>query len=173
MLKRILSLFSRPPKARTPAPEQPQREIRNPELLHVLDKLAASYTPDHQDEFTASLNAATYLAIIQPDTEPPPRTPAGTLRLIFATDANGNRYLPLFTDKESIRTYTNQPGQHIILPAIDAWTLATRTDHYHGVVINPGSNNLPLLRRQLDFLLRTSKEESRLSFTATASETVH
>lgn len=135
--------------------------VENPNLSKAIDALARDPSEHNKTILLDELNKANYLAAIIPDemktTEPDVDgnmviKKNSLIKIISASDDQGNTFFPLFTDWKEIQSYIKTPVNSWILPAKDAWYMAIKGQEYHGVVINPGGNTLPLSMEQVQYL---------------------
>lgn len=181
MLKKIkaavTSLFMAGSAGAAPSNSAPpidiNKPVENPSLVAALKRMATDSSPSSQENLLRELNNAVYLMAIfsdelytaEPDAQG--RTVVekdSKIKVIGTSDSEGNPYLPLFTDWGAIQKYIKEPVNTLVLPAADAWSWALNMGQYHGVVINPAENALPLSRKQIEFLQR--KIEPNNSFKA-------
>ena len=146
------------------APVDLNKPVENPELVAALDAYTRNPSPGARTALTAQLNKGIYLLPILTDQAKITRSESdpgqatfeedSLIKILTATDADGNAILPLFTDWPSIRSWTTQNVSTLVLPAQDAWGFATRGEGYSGAVINPGGHNLVLKRSELESMKR-------------------
>ena len=157
--------FKRKPDAPDASPaERPSdadSAVTNPRLLSTLTAFAADPSEDRLDALLTELNQAVYLVaalldeahVQETDTPGDVVFEKGSLiKVIAASDDDGNALLPLFTDWGAIKLWMEDPVQTLVMPAADAWTFALRD--YNGVIINPAGPSLPLNRPQVEELHR-------------------
>lgn len=166
MLKKLKSLFSAKPKPEQgknlESPVDLNKPVENPELSLAIERLVSDQSDAAKDHLLAALNQANYLAVIitdemhtsEIDEDGKTVIEAGSkIKIVTTNDERGNAFLPLFTDWPAIRQYI-QDGLEVstlVLPAYQAWDMAL-SGNYHGVVVNPGGNALPLNAGQIAFL---------------------
>lgn len=152
----------------SPAPVDVNKPVENPKLVAAIDRLLSDSSNKAKDELLLELNRANFLAAIFTDemhTSEPDKDGKtviekdSLIKVLNTSDADGNTYLPLFTDWKEIKKYIDKPVNTLILPASDAWDWALKMGDYHGIVINPGHNALPLNIEQIKYLKGQSKTE--------------
>lgn len=138
--------------------------VTNPGLLAALNAFAADQSEDHLDGLLTELNQAVYLVATLLDEANVQETDTpgdivfkkgSVIQVIAAADDDGNSLLPLFTDWDAIKLWTQDPVQTLVMPAADAWSFAL--GDYNGVIINPAGPSLPLNRPQVEELHRCLK----------------
>jgi len=130
--------------------------VTNPNLSQAIDRVAVENTSEAKQALFGELNKANYLVAIfddemhisDPNNDGHTVIEKGSrIKVINATDSEGNMMLPLFTDWEALRAYTDHLGQAVnsmIFPPQNAWSWVLSQDDYRGAVINPAGNALPL-----------------------------
>lgn len=167
MLKKLKSLFAGAAVASSAAvaddrpPVDVNTPVTNPSLVAAIQRLKADSSNEAKDSLLIELNQANFLVAIFSD-EMHTSEPDGDgkvtiekdsiIKVLNTSDGNGNMYLPLFTDWEAIGKYIEQPVNTLIFPSQDAWHWALNMGEYHGVVINPAEDALPLSRAQIEYL---------------------
>jgi len=144
-----------------PPPVDINEAITNPDLVEALNALAADDSNEAKDLVLTELNKSNFLAATltdemhssEPDEDGNTTIEKGSfIKVISASDSNGNEYLPLFTDWDQVSKYCSQPVNSLVLPAPDAWDWAVKMGKYAGVVVNPAENALPLSVEQIRYL---------------------
>lgn len=74
------------------------------------------------------------------------------VQLLVCTDENGAEFMPLFTDAEALKGWTEEPVSAMALNASEAWDFILSQPECSGAVINPGGLALPLERTVVEFL---------------------
>ncbi|PCJ29987.1 MAG: hypothetical protein COA90_10715, partial [Gammaproteobacteria bacterium] len=114
-----------------------------------------------KDALLLELNKSNYLVAIFADemhrTEPDENGQSvieedSLIKVLNTSDSQGNMFLPLFTDWDALTKYTDKPVSTLVFPPQDAWHWALKMADYHGIVINPAENALPLSREQIQYL---------------------
>lgn len=138
------------------------KPVENPALVAAIDRLASEQSEAAKNNLLAELNKAVYLVAIFTDemhtTEPDEHGQVtvkkdSLIKVLNTSDEAGNTYLPLFTDWKAIGQYIDKPVNTLVMPAADAWSWVLNMGEYHGAVINPARNALPLSKAQIQFLL--------------------
>ena len=160
--------------AKRPEVEPPidiNKPVENPALVAAIDRLASDYSVAAKDNVLAELNRAVYLVAIFTDemhtTEPDEKGQVtiqkdSLIKVLNTSDEAGNTYLPLFTDWQAIGLYIDKPVNTLVMPASDAWSWVMNMGEYHGAVINPARNALPLSKAQIQFLLEQIEPNNSL-----------
>ncbi|MDQ3813304.1 MAG: SseB family protein [Armatimonadota bacterium] len=136
------------------------KPVENPQLRTAVEQHAQAPTTQTGLELIAQLNQANYLVAYFPDEvkTTPGKTPGhvqieeGNLFKMPSCIADGNDYLPLFTDWDQIKAWLDQPVSTLVMPAAQAWDWVLKNS-YDGAVINPAGNAVPLNRQQVEELL--------------------
>ncbi len=144
------------------------KPVENPALVASMLRLAKSPTQEARSQLTIELNKAVYLAAVytdemhasEPDEEGKTEIEKDSvIKVLITSDDQGNPYLPLFTDWNAIGKYISKPVNSWVLPAEDAWHMALNGGDYHGIIINPGENSLPLNINQIRYLYEKIQSE--------------
>jgi len=168
MLKKLLALVGVLGTAQAQPVRPPvdlNKPVENPALVQAMERVASDGSDQAKDALLTELRRANFLAAILTDemkttsTEPGLTTIEKGSRIKFlAAGKDSKQYLPLFSDWQAIRAYTDLNVSALVLPAVDAWSFALQGDTYQGVVINPAHNALPLERPMLQFLSTQAHE---------------
>ena len=127
--------------------------VANPMLLMALADNAVNDTPYSRRILTEQLLQATFLvAIIAPDVLEETDNDAGqttwqagsSFSVLLSGDGQGGQRLPLFTDWDTLRKWTDEPVSGLVMTADEAWVFALADKLYAGVVINPSTDRLVL-----------------------------
>jgi hypothetical protein len=154
---------SEPKSAEVKPPVDLNKPVENPALVAALLSFAQTRTPASQDALTIALRTANFLVAIL--TDEMHTTPSGEgqttiqagsrIKILTCSDESGAVHLPLFTDWQSIRRWTDQPVSTLVMPARQAFEFGL-SDNHAGAVVNPGENALPLNKQLLAYLLSAS-----------------
>lgn len=140
------------------APANVNTPVTNPALAAALAADAQHDTPDTRREVTRTLREATFLvAILTDDVQETPGEAPGQatwqvgshFSVLLAGDGHDGKLLPLFSDWEALRQWTDQPVSGLLMPADEAWVFALADDTYTGVVLNPATDGLTFSRTAL------------------------
>ena len=151
--------------ADSPPPVDVKIPVTNPVLVAAMQRLKTDASDTAKDALLSELNKANYLVAIFSDemhtSEPDENGESviekdSIIKVLDTSDANGNLYLPLFTDCEAIGKYIDKPVNTLVFPSQDAWHWALNMGEYHGIVINPAENALPLDLGLIRFLASQS-----------------
>lgn len=135
--------------------------VTNPGLLAALQKLAVDSSDEAKDVLLSELNRSNYLVAIFTDEMHVSNSDESgksviekdsLIKVLNTSDDHGNAYLPLFTDWEALRKYIDHDVSSLIFPPKDAWNWVLNMGDYHGAVVNPAENALPLNRDQIAYL---------------------
>ena len=132
------------------APSDINTPVINPALTVALATDALHNTPDTRRAVTAELRQATFLvAILTQEVREKPASPgqvtwqAGShFSVLLSGDGQGGKVLPLFTDWDALRQWTDQPVSGLVMPAAEAWAFAKADNTYAGAVVNPATDGL-------------------------------
>lgn len=135
--------------------------VTNPNLVAAIERLKTDTSDAAKDALLLELNKSNYLVAIFADemhtSEPDENGQSviekdSIIKVLNTSDGNGNMYLPLFTDWDALRKYIDQDVSTLVFPPQDAWHWALEMGEYHGIVINPAENALPLNKGQIQYL---------------------
>ncbi len=135
--------------------------VTNPALVAALEDMQINPGNETNDKLMVELNKAKYLLpllsdemnVSEADENGKVNIEKGSLiKIITYSGTDGNIYLPLFTDWDVIKNYFDNPVDTFVLPATDAWEFTLKADKYHGIIINPGSNDLLLNKERIQYL---------------------
>lgn len=124
--------------------------VTNPALTAALDALLAADTAASRQQVAEQLEQATYLvAILDDELRTTPGTAPGQVTLqagsrfgvLTCDDGEGGQVLPVFTDWETVRSWTDQPVSALVMPAGEAWSFA-QAGSYAGVIVNPANQGI-------------------------------
>ena len=124
--------------------------VRNPALTAALATDILHNTPATRRAVTAELMKATFLVVIlTQEVREKPVAPgqvtwqAGSrFSVLLSNDGQGGKVLPLFTDWDALRQWTDEPVSGLVMPAAEAWAFALTDETYTGVVVNPATDGL-------------------------------
>ena len=135
--------------------------VTNPKLVAAMERLKTDTSDAAKDDLLLELNKSNYLVAIFTDemhtSEPDENGETviekdSLIKVLNTSDSQGNMYLPLFTDWDALRKYIDKPASTLVFPPQDAWHWALEMGEYHGIVINPAEDALPLNKGQIQFL---------------------
>jgi hypothetical protein len=137
------------------------KPVENPEVVAAIKAAANSDSPLLHAALGCALRDANYLVPIMQ--EGIIASPAGKdgemtihagshINVVTCAAPDGGTLLPLFTDWDEIRRWLDVPVSTLVVPAKDAFSIASR-DEYAGAVINPGGQAVELSKDQLGRLL--------------------
>jgi len=135
--------------------------VTNPNLVTAMERLKTDTSNTAKDALLLELNKSNYLVAIFSDemrTSEPDENgrsvieKGSVIKVLNTSDGDGNMYLPVFTDWDALRKYIDQPVSTLVFPPQDAWHWALEMGEYHGIVINPAENALPLNKGQIQYL---------------------
>lgn len=151
--------------------------VTNPNLVAAMQRLKSDTSNAAKDALLLELNKSNYLVAIFTDemhtSEPDENGQAviekdSLIKVLNTSDSAGNMYLPLFTDWDALRKYITQPVSTFVFPPQEAWHWALEMGEYHGIVINPAEDALPLNKGQIQYLMSkfTANKQSQPTRTA-------
>ncbi len=154
--------FRRQPNTVTP-PVDIDTPVTNPALTAAMARLGEGGDQAAIEAVLRELNRAVYLVAILLDEASVTTTSPGqatfnkgsVIKVLNCADSNDRPLLPLFTDWDAIRKWTNTSVSTLVMPADQAWDFAL--SQYQGAVINPAGPLLELSRDQLEDLRRRGK----------------
>ena len=140
------------------APVDLDTPVTNPDLLVAMSDFHLCADRPRIDALLRELNRCNFLMVtildqanMRIESQGQGVFKKGSLFKVPILIANDDRQLlPLFTDWEAIRKWTNDPVSSLVTPAKESWDFALA--QYEGVVINPGGPQLELNRDQLEVL---------------------
>jgi len=148
--------------------EEPQ-PVMTPSLVNAINLLYTDTSKSTQDDLQLEINKAKFLTLIlqrkietEKDSDGINVTSEGAkVSIVGSSDSNGNPYLILFTDWDALHKYAKKIDMKdysgfVIYPET-AWNMVINQKKYHGAVINPAANSLPLNFQQIDNLNRKLK----------------
>lgn len=138
--------FENPENPELPTSEE---DVENPELVAALESLDDS--DEAQLNLGEALQSATYLIPVFNNTEEA-GDDESPISLLICADNDGAEYIPLFTDLDSLKAWTEETESAMIFSADEAWDLVLSQEGCSGAVINPGSHSLQLDREQVQLL---------------------
>ncbi len=141
--------------------------VTNPALLAAMSNLGSGTDPSRLDTLILELNRAVYLvATLLDQASAKERSPGevtfekgSLIKMLEVVNSSDHRLLPLFTDWDAIRKWTDESVSSMVMPAEQAWEFALA--QYRGVVINPAGPMLELNRDQLEDLRRRGRPAFR------------
>jgi hypothetical protein len=142
-------------------PVDVNKPVENPEVVAAIKAAANSESPLLYAALMCALRGANYLVPITKDgmiTSPTDEEGQMTIHAgshinVFTCAApDGGTLLPLFTDWDEIRRWIDAPVSTLVVPAKDAFAIASR-DEYAGAVVNPGGQAVELSKDLLGRLL--------------------
>ncbi|XHR28921.1 MAG: SseB family protein [Chthoniobacteraceae bacterium] len=141
-----------------------QREgeaIENPQIIDAIERISTDRSEDAQREMTLALQRGLYLVPVfsgRLDTEP---TDDQAVQVLVCTDENNDEYLPLFTDEEALKAWTQENVSAMVLTAPEAWDFILTQPECAGGVLNPGSSALPLNRDMVGILKKMIEDHEQ------------
>ncbi|GEM_PF-93491 len=135
--------------------------IENPQILEAIERIATDRSEDAQREMTLALQRGLYLVPVfsgRLDTEP---TDDQAIQVLVCTDENNDEYLPLFTDENALKAWTQENVSAMVLTAPEAWDFILTQPECAGGVLNPGSSALPLNRDMVGILKKMIEDHEQ------------
>ncbi|MCL2118720.1 MAG: enhanced serine sensitivity protein SseB [Planctomycetaceae bacterium] len=132
--------------------------VTNPELIAAIDAMRTTSSHDTEDAVVNALKNARYLCPVtispQPESDGSGVSvfKTGTTIVFFGlTDANGNNFLPVYTDWSALRLWRNIPDeQTLVLTYEDISGKVMEDLSFCGFVINPYSHNFQILNDTIE-----------------------
>ena len=146
---------------KTEPPVDLNKPVENPSLVLVLETLLKNPDDVTREKLDPELNRANYLVPIKNSelhTSPPDKngrsvtTEKSKFNIVVISSPEGKPFIPLFTDWNAIKKWSDQNVQTLVLPAKEAWNFVLNRTEIEGAVINPGYVSLPLDRKYLESL---------------------
>ncbi|QIK70358.1 enhanced serine sensitivity protein SseB [Erysipelothrix sp. HDW6C] len=149
--------------------------VTNPNLKENLKAYRESNSESLLDSiFEAIIMEAHLLAVVSFDNAPKiaegKLTEGAVMRVNHLTNAEGQSYLPLFTDWEEVARWQSLPNkpETLIVRFDDFAAMVQKNETITGVVINPFSTNFVLSRQSLD----NFKRQKEIRLTGTSQEVI-
>lgn len=140
--------------------------VTNPRLVAAMDAFMSTQGPEQLDALLLELRRSVYLIVTYMDdailhkeaaTNQATIKKGSTIGILELEGPDGQRTLPLFSDWDAIRKYTQDNVSTMVMPAKQAWSFAA--EKYGAAVINPGGPMLPLNRDQVYQLAQSAVPE--------------
>ncbi|MCG8405817.1 MAG: SseB family protein [Phycisphaerales bacterium] len=156
--------FSKQPRNSITPPVDLDTPVTNPELVKAVDVFAVEQGPEQLEALLTALTQAVFLIAtlmdeakfaINKDQGSGTMEKGSRIKILEVEGPNGERVLPLFTDWDEIRKFTDQQVSTLVMPASQAWSFALQ--NYGAAVVNPGGKALPLDRAQVTELAQHSQ----------------
>jgi hypothetical protein len=137
------------------------KPVENPDVVAAINAAVDSESPLLYAALTCALREANYLVPITQEgmiTSPTGEGgqmvmhPGSRINVFTCKAPDGGSLLPLFTDWDEIRRWIDVPVSTLVVPANDAFAIASR-DEYAGAVVNPGGQAVELNKDLLGRLL--------------------
>ena len=127
-------------------------KVTNPNLKSAIELLKKSETKESKILFFTELNQSRYLIPIVANsietdgsTEDIKKIKQGSLiKFIAVKGSDGKLILPAFTDWDAIKKYIKQPVDVVVFEPKKIWSFVLQMGDYNGVILNPGTDNIPL-----------------------------
>ena len=133
--------------------------VTNPELVAAIEAVRRQTNADTQYAYFTALKNARFLSPVTIEPRPGPGGEDGattlkadtTINFLCIADANGDNYLPVFTDWPALRRWRDIPDEQTLITTFgDIGTVVSRDDKIAGFVINPFSHNIPIRQDMID-----------------------
>ena len=154
--------FSKKPTQIAP-PVDLDTPVTNPKLVEAIDSFAKSKNKRQLENLLTELRRSVYLVVAHMDDATVRQKPGSdqatiekgsTIGIVEVDGPDGGRALPLFSDWDAIRKFTQDEVSTLVMPADQAWRFAA--EKYDAAVVNPGGPALPLQSEQILDLASTS-----------------
>jgi len=134
------------------------------DVKQAILKLSKNDSEANKDALMRALNGSTFHSLIltdeikfgdMDDQGNTTLLPGSKVKIVTVRDPQGRTYLPLFTDWEEIKKYmvdSKVPYLSTMLSARAAWDIILR-GNYVGTIINPADKPLPLVKKQVHYLM--------------------
>lgn len=133
--------------------DEMEEPIENPGVLEAIAEMTKEPCVENESALTAELQCAVFLVPVFGESEPESSPEGGeTVQLLACTNEEGAEYLPLFTDAEALKEWTDEPVSAMVLEAAEVWEFILSQPECSGGVINPGAASFQLTRRLVEFL---------------------
>lgn len=128
----------------------------NTALAQALEAFEERAEDDTLAALLEALKEAVFIVPIPLDQEESEQDEEGfdIVQFLICLDEEEREFLPLFTDLDSLRSWTSDPVQAINLAAAEAWQFILDQPSCHGAVINPAGSSFTLTREKLEALLK-------------------
>jgi hypothetical protein len=134
----------------------------NPSLKFALDQYKKSETPENHLKLLAELNKARYLVPILNDEVKVQFDEKGKLlsidpeskfKAVLTSNASGQPILPVFTDREEMKAWTELPVSSFTMSAQELWSFSEVGGYISEVVLNPAGICWVMGREHIDWLI--------------------
>lgn len=112
--------------------------VRNDALVEIIKQFRAQRDFSLILNIIVELNKASFLIPVTASTAQSGDNPGHEFAATL--DANGARYLPVFTDQAALRAMPELDFDVAVIPAEELWARVSRDAGIHGVAINPAEN---------------------------------
>jgi hypothetical protein len=133
----------------------------NPSLKFALEQYKNYQTPENHLKLLAELNKARYLVPILDDEVKAQFNEEGRLlsidpeskfKAVLTSNANGQPILPVFTDREEMKVWTELPVSSFTMSAQELWSFSEAGGYISEVVLNPAGICWVMGREHIDWL---------------------
>lgn len=134
--------------------------VTNPTLINAIEAIQKEVNQSTRDDFLNAVKEAKFLSPVSMDPPPPPGDDGKTtlqadtkISFISLTDANGDSYLPVYTDWPALKQWRDIPDEKtLILSYEDVKEMIVNNAGSSGFVINPFSQNVPVSKNIMEAL---------------------
>ena len=139
------------------------KAVENKMLVRAFEDYASKQSPKNSQKVLTELNKGVFLiATIMDDAEMKESESNEKITLekgslisfLTCQSPEGNDLLPVFTDWEHVRKWTDENISGMIMPAQELWAFVLHDDTYDGIVINPSNHCVELNREQITNLTK-------------------
>ena len=133
--------------------------VTNPELVAAIEAVREQTNADTQNAYFTALKNARFLSPVTIDPRPEPSDEDGattlkadtTINFLCIADANGDNYLPVFTDWPALKQWRDIPDEQTLITTFnDIRTVVSQDADIAGFVLNPFSHNIPIRQDMID-----------------------
>ena len=135
--------------------------ITNPELVTAIETIQKEINADTQDAYLKAIKNARFLSPVTIEPRPESGDAEGKTTLksdtkisfIGFTDANGDNYLPVYTDWTALKQWRDIPDEQTLITSYDdISSMVMKNPNNVGFVINLYSHNIPVRRDMIDHI---------------------
>jgi len=135
--------------------------VTNPALVAAIEAAQKEVTSDTQNAYFKALKNARFLSPVTIEPRPEPGGTEGKTTLkagsqigfIGLTDANGDYYLPVYTDWPALKQWRDIADEQTLITSYDDISgMILRDPNSVGFIVNPYSHNIPVRRNVIDHI---------------------
>ncbi|MHC5181490.1 MAG: SseB family protein [Planctomycetota bacterium] len=139
------------------------KAVENKMLVRAFEDYTSKQSPKNSQKVLTELNKGVFLiATIMDDAEmkgvesneKTTLEKDSFISFLTCQSPEGDNLLPVFTDWEHVRKWTDENISGMIMPAQELWAFVLHDDTYNGIVINPSNHCVELNREQITNLTK-------------------